>query len=148
MSDPRGTTAKADAAIPVSVAVLTDALPPGADRAAAIAAIRLVTLAAGGAAGPVALTPDELGAAWSDGTLRASPRLERNGQPEPAVDATCDLASSVTAAARSAGLAAGGFVAVPAGEAVALRAGDTLRVELRDLACHSIFGAIEQTVTP
>jgi fumarylacetoacetate (FAA) hydrolase len=127
---------------PVSagLAVLTGDLVQGADPEAARRAIRLVVLiceAAGGATlAPAAIIPD----AFLEGALTldvGATRLTCEG-PFP------DLGDLVALAARDRALAAGCVVAAPALIADApLASGSTLRVEMRDAAGHSMFGAIE-----
>ena len=102
--------------------------------------------AAGGNAtlAPVAVTPDELGPAWRDGRVEARLHVEVNGDPADTA-LSADVAGRVAAAA-----GADRVVDCAAAEAVpvVLRLGDTVRVEIRDAAGHSIFGAIEHTAVP
>ncbi|HTX48704.1 MAG TPA: fumarylacetoacetate hydrolase family protein [Caulobacteraceae bacterium] len=97
------------------VAVIVGPVPMGADRAAALAAIRLVMLAndvslrnlipaelaksfgffqskPASAFSPVAVSPDELGAAWADGKLSGALRVDLNGRPFGRADAGADMA--------------------------------------------------------
>jgi fumarylacetoacetate (FAA) hydrolase len=97
------------------VAVVTDDAPMRADRAASLAAIRLVMLVndvslrnlipgelaksfgffqskPASAFSPVAVTPDELGEAWRDGKLHGALRVDLNGQPFGRADAGRDMA--------------------------------------------------------
>ena len=136
-------------------------VPIGADADTARAAIRLVLLysvpggddAAAATFSPVAVTPDELGAAWEAGRLIGAPTVDLNGRPAARPEAA-DAAPRLSAADRPGGadaragggsILAAGTVAGPAG---GLGFGDVLRVEMRDALGHSIFGAIEQTVEP
>jgi fumarylacetoacetate (FAA) hydrolase len=96
------------------VAVITDAVPMGAGRATALAAIRLVLLVndvslrnlipdelaksfgffqskPASAFSPVAVTPDELGEAWADGKLCGLLRVDLNGAPFGRADAGRDM---------------------------------------------------------
>ncbi len=181
------------------VAAITGDVPMGADPAAAAGAIRLLTLVndvsfrrlipaelakgfgfvngkGANALAPVALTPDELGAAWKDGrvhrALECAVNGRRLGSPEAGVDAQFGLPQLVAHAARTRELAAGTLVGTgtisnrdPAAgyaclmearlveqveEGAArtpfLRFGDTVRIDMRGADGASLFGAIEQRV--
>jgi fumarylacetoacetate (FAA) hydrolase len=195
------------------IAVITGDVPMGVTPEAAMGHIRLVTLAnavslrapAGlelargqgfvqarpaGAFSPVAVTPDELGAAWRGGRLHLPLLTQINGRsygrPDAGVDMTFDFGILIAHAARNRGLGAGTIVGsgvvsnrdvaggpsraladggagyaciaeqrmaeVIRGGGVAstpfLRFGDTVRIEMKDSAGHSIFGAIEQEILP
>ena len=118
------------------VAVITGDVPMGADRAAGLAAVRLVMLAndislrnvipdelAKGfgffqgkpatAFSPVAVTPDEL-EGWRDGKLRGQIEVELNGavigQADAGVDMTFDFGVLIAHAAKTRALAAGSIV--------------------------------------
>jgi fumarylacetoacetate (FAA) hydrolase len=125
---------------------------------------------------PVAVTPDELGAQWADGkvhlALECAVNGKRLGSPNAGVDATFSLPQLIAHAAKTRNLAAGTMIGtgtisnrdpatgyaclmearlveqVEVGEAKTpfLRFGDTVRIEMRDPAGGSVFGAIEQTV--
>jgi fumarylacetoacetate (FAA) hydrolase len=125
---------------------------------------------------PVAVTPDELGAAWTDGRVHLRLRCDVNGarlgSPDAGVDATFGLFDLVAHAARTRELAPGTLVGtgtisnhdrdagyaclmearlveqVEAGAAKTpfLRFGDTVRIEMLDAEGRSVFGAIEQRV--
>ncbi|MBM3344940.1 MAG: fumarylacetoacetate hydrolase family protein [Betaproteobacteria bacterium] len=124
---------------------------------------------------PVAVTADELGAAW-DGRrvsrpLRVSVNDETLGEPDCGSDMQFDFPHLIAHAARTRRLGAGtvlgsgtvsnqghaaGHACIAerrATEAVAgrdplpfLRFGDRVRIEMLDAAGHSIFGAIDQRV--
>jgi len=129
----------------------------------------------GAAFAPVAVTPDELGAAW-DGRKVALP-LEvgindtQLGTPHAATDMQFDFPALLVAAARMHALGSGTIIASGAvsnrdaaagvtsiAEKRALEAqdgepqtpflkdGDRVRIEMRDAAGNSLFGAIEQPV--
>lgn len=122
------------------LALLTGEVAGGSDAVAAGAGIRLVALLCEGPWGatlaPVAVTPDEI--AGGVLTLAAGAARHASSGPLP------DLAAAVALAAHERPLAAGCVVAAPPLLAEAtLAAGATLRVEMRDPAGHSIFGAIE-----
>jgi fumarylacetoacetate (FAA) hydrolase len=63
---------------------------------------------------PVALTPDELGAAWADSLIHLPLMVDLNGQPfgraNAGVDATFNLAQLVAHAAKTRNLAAGTII--------------------------------------
>jgi fumarylacetoacetate (FAA) hydrolase len=119
------------------VAVIVGDVPLGADRATALAAIRLVMLVndvslrglipdelaksfgffqskPASAFSPVAVTPDELGGAWRDGQLHGQLRIDLNGQPFGRVDAgqdmNFDFGALIAHAAKTRALAAGTIV--------------------------------------
>ncbi|WP_288060235.1 fumarylacetoacetate hydrolase family protein [Thiomonas sp.] len=119
------------------VAVITGEVPLGATPAQAAQAIRLVLLVndvslrhlipaelakgfgffqskPASAFSPVALTPDELGAAWHDHKLHLPLRVEVNGQrfghPNAGVDMTFDFAQLIAHAAKTRRLAAGTII--------------------------------------
>ena len=125
---------------------------------------------------PVAVTPDELGEAWDGGRLHRPVEITWNGEPfgapEAGVDMTFDFPTLIAHAAKTRPLSAGtilgsgtisnadrsrgsGCIAerrmlevLEHGEPKTrfLRAGDEVRIEVRDAAGHSVFGAIEQRV--
>ncbi|PWB94277.1 fumarylacetoacetate hydrolase family protein [Methylosinus sporium] len=192
------------------VAVVTDDVPLGLGAEAARARIALVMLAndvtlrgltaselakgfgffqskPASAFSPVAVTPDELGAAW-DGARLSLPLLSfvdeaPLGRPNAGVDMTFDFGRLIAHAARTRALCAGSIIGSGTvsnraadggpGRPVAeggvgysclaeqrvveslgggaartrfLQPGDRIRIEMRDAAGHSIFGAIEQEV--
>jgi fumarylacetoacetate (FAA) hydrolase len=192
------------------VAVITGDVPAGADRARGLAAVRLVMLVndvslrnlipgelakgfgffqakPASAFSPVAVTPDELGSAWSDGKLSGEMLVELNATPfgraNAGVDMTFDFGTLVAHAAKTRSLCAGSIIGsgtvsnrdagggpgLPIADGGAgysciaeqrtvetllkgapitpfLKSGDTVRIEMRDVNRHSIFGAIEQVV--
>jgi len=127
---------------------------------------------------PVAVTPDELGDRWSDGKVHLKLRCEVNGErlgdPNAGTDATFNLFQLIAHAAKTRELAAGTMIGtgtisnqdratgyaclmearlveqVELGEAKTpfLKFGDRVRVEMLDDAGESVFGAIDQQVTP
>ena len=126
---------------------------------------------------PVFVTPDEPGEAWRGGKLHLPMRTRINGAwfgaTECGEDMQFDFAQLIAHAARTRPLAAGTLVGsgtianqdtARGASCIAeqrtvetlrdgkpstpfLKFGDTLRIEITDAAGHSIFGAIEQTVT-
>ena len=127
---------------------------------------------------PVLVTPDELGGAWRDSTLHLPLRSwlngERFGEPEAGVDMQFNFAQLVAHAAKTRPLAAGTIVGsgtvanqdeslgasclaelrmleiIQSGKPVTpfMSFGDTIRIEMLDADGNSIFGAIEQIITP
>ncbi|MBI2963064.1 MAG: fumarylacetoacetate hydrolase family protein [Deltaproteobacteria bacterium] len=125
---------------------------------------------------PVAVTPDELGAAWDGGRLHRRLRSEVNGRRLGEPDAGADMAFSfprlIAHAARTRALGAGTIVGAGtvsnrdraagvsciaeqrvletlesgAPQTPFLRFGDRVRIEMLDERGESIFGAIDQTV--
>ncbi|HEX2559129.1 fumarylacetoacetate hydrolase family protein [Phenylobacterium sp.] len=119
------------------VAVVTGDVPMGASREQALAAIRLVMLCndvslrnlipgeiakgfgffqskPASAFSPVAVTPDELGAAWRDGKLHRPMEVELNGAPfgraDAGVDMTFDFGTLIAHAAKTRSLCAGSII--------------------------------------
>ncbi len=192
------------------VAVIVDDVPMGATPEDAREAIRLIMLVndvslrglipdelAKGfgffqskpstAFSPVAVTPDELGDAWTDGKVHLPLCVDYNGKPfgraNAGVDMTFDFGQLIAHAAKTRPLVAGSIIGSgtvsnkldggpgkPVSEGGAgysciaeirmietieagnpktpfMKFGDTVRIEMKDHAGHSIFGAIEQTVT-
>ncbi|ARS28173.1 fumarylacetoacetate hydrolase family protein [Sphingomonas sp. KC8] len=119
------------------IVVVTGDVPQGADRATALAAIRLVglvndvslrnlipdELAKGfgfvqskpaSALSPVFVTPDQLGAAWRDGKLHRQLNVDVNGQPfgrtQAGEDMTFDFGTLIAHLAKTRSLSAGSIV--------------------------------------
>jgi len=181
------------------VGAIVGDLPMGASPAEAGRAVRLLTLIndvsfrrlipselakgfgfingkGANALAPVAVTPDELGAAWKDGRVHLPLVCHVNGRelghPNAGKDAAFGLFELVAHAAKTRELAAGTLVGtgtisnqdksvgyaclmearlveqVEAGEAKTpfLGFGDTVRIEMKDANGLSIFGAIDQRV--
>ena len=130
----------------------------------------------GAALAPVAVTPDELGAAWTGGAIALRLRCTINGQllgePDAATDMAFDFPRIVAEACARRPLPAGTVIAAgtvsnrdrAAGSACIaerrmletldhgaprtpwLAAGDEIRIEMLDSAGRSVFGAIAQRV--
>jgi fumarylacetoacetate (FAA) hydrolase len=192
------------------VAVITGDVAIGADRDAGLEAIELVMLVndvslrglipaelaksfgffqskPSSAFSPVAVTPDELGDAWSGGRLAGKMLVELNGklfgQADAGVDMTFDFGTLISHAAKTRRLVAGSIVGSgtvsnrdaaggpgkPVDQGGAgysciaelrtvetlldgeprtpfLKLGDNVRIEMRNSARNSIFGAIDQAV--
>lgn len=127
---------------------------------------------------PVAVTPDELGAAWKDAKVHLPLLTTYNGKkfgaPEAGVDMVFSFAQLVAHAARTRALCAGTIIGsgtvsnkdrsrgssclveriilekMEGAETKTgfMKFGDTIRIEMNDGAGNSIFGAIEQAVKP
>jgi fumarylacetoacetate (FAA) hydrolase len=125
---------------------------------------------------PVAVTPDELGAAWDGARVKLPIRVYLNGalfgQPNAGDDMTFDFPQLIAHAARTRPLASGTIVgsgtisnvdrsrgsaciaekrtleALETGKPTTpfLRFGDRVRIEMLDAGGQSIFGAIDQEV--
>jgi fumarylacetoacetate (FAA) hydrolase len=192
------------------VAVIVDDVPMGASYEEARDAIRLVMLVndvslrnlipaelakgfgffqskPSSAFSPVAVSPDELGAAWDGGKVHLPLKVDLNGKPlgraNAGIDMTFDFPRLIQHATKTRPLVAGAIIGsgtvsnklegapgkpvsdggvgysclaevrmietINTGAPVTpfLRFGDVVRVEMKDAKGHSIFGAIEQTVT-
>ncbi len=139
-------------------AVILDRLDAGCSAAQASAAVRLVLLyadiglpdmdgaALGSVFSPAAVTPAGLGDLFANGALTRPLSLRVEGRAvDPDMAEKPDLLQAILHAARHRPLEAGTIVTCEAGHMRApLVIGDTLRVEMRDAAGHSIFGAIER----
>ena len=183
------------------VAVITDDVPMGAQPAAAGAHIRLLMLVndvslrelipaelakgfgflqskPASSFSPVAVTPDELGGAWSHGKLHLPLRATWNGvlvgQPNAGVDMVFSFPQLIAHLAKTRNVRAGSIIGsgtvsnkdtakgytciaekrslemIDDGTAKTpyMRFGDTIRLEMLDANGKSIFGAISQTVVP
>ena len=181
------------------VCVITDDVPMGVSAERAGAHVRLIALVndvslrglvpgelakgfgffqskPSSAFSPVAVTPDELGAAWDGGKLCLPLRVELNGEhfgaPDAGVDMTFDFPTLIAHAARTRPLGAGTIIGsgtvsnrdrskgscclaerrmletLELGEPKTpfLRFGDRVRICMLDAAGASIFGDIEQQV--
>ena len=159
------------------LAVITGDVPMGATPGQALEGVRLLMLVndwtlrestapapPASAAGPVAVTPDELGEAWSGGALHLPLAVQINGRR---------LGAPVIGQGQGQGLDGGGFGALlsqlartrglRAGSVVGagtaghddggpprssyLQFGDRVRIEIKGRDGQSVFGAIEQMVT-
>ena len=181
------------------VAVITDDVPTGTDTGHAERHIKLLMLVndvslrnlipaelvkgfgffqskPASAFSPVAVTPDELGEAWSDGKVHLPLRVrlngERFGEPNAGEDMTFSFPQLIAHAARTRALCAGSIIGsgtvsnkdssrgsaciaerrsletVEQGAAKTpfLKFGDRVRIEMSDAQGASIFGAIDQVI--
>jgi fumarylacetoacetate (FAA) hydrolase len=193
------------------VAVIVDDVPMGVSAAVALTKVRLLMLVndvslrnlipaelakgfgffqakPSSAFSPVAVTPDELGAAWRDGKvhlpLTSTLNKQLFGRPHAGHDMTFDFGALIAHAAKTRPLVAGSIVGSGTvsnkgadggpGKPIAdggvgfaclaelrtietikngkpltpfMKFGDQIRIEMKDAGGHSIFGAIEQTVS-
>ncbi len=125
---------------------------------------------------PVAVTPDELGAAWDGGKINLPLITHLNdqlfGQPEAGIDMTFDFPALIAHAAKTRALGAGTVIGsgtvsnvdrskgssclaekrmleiIADGKASTpfMKAGDSVRIEMLDKNRQSVFGAIHQSV--
>jgi fumarylacetoacetate (FAA) hydrolase len=181
------------------VAVITDDVPMGIDAGTARGHIKLVALVndwslrnlipaelskgfgfyqskPATAFSPVAVTPDELGAAWHGAKLHLPLLVQINGRPfgraNAGVDMTFDFGQLIAHVTKTRRLGAGTIIgsgtvsnydrslgssciaevrmleALERGESSTpfLRFGDRVRIEMQDSAGRTIFGAIDQRV--
>ena len=191
------------------VAVVTDDIPMGASTADCESHIKLLMLVndvslralipgelakgfgffqskPSSAFSPVAVTPDELGDAWSQGKVKLPMLVDYNDAPFGKADAGRDMTFNfpqiIAHAAKSRPLGAGAIIGsgtisnkqnTEHGSAIAdggvgysciaevrmietintgspstpfMKFGDTVRIEMKDTANESIFGAIDQTI--
>jgi fumarylacetoacetate (FAA) hydrolase len=181
------------------VAVITDDVPMGTDATHAEKHIKLLMLVndvslrnlipaelaknfgffqskPASAFSPVAVTPDELDQAWSDGKAHLPLSVTYNGKlfghPNAGVDMTFSFPQLIAHAAKTRALAAGSIIGsgtvsnksgdvgsaclaekrtletIESGKPVTpfMKFGDRIRIEMLDLDGKSIFGAIDQVV--
>lgn len=112
------------------------------------------------ACAPVAVTPEELGPAWRDGSIHlaaqalwngreAAPAARADAAAAPAGAGDVHVGSALARLARHQPLGAGAVLAWPAGPAVAAAGpGDTVQLQALGAEGHSLFGAIVRTVAP
>lgn len=157
------------AALGPGLAAITAEVPQGATPGQGLDAVRLLMLSnvitlralahdpwqacAAVACGPVAVTPDALGAAWVQGGVQAALHASVNGQRLRADDAPgaawAQLGPLVSHAARTRRLRAGTVIGCTmplAAQAAAtgLQQGDHWRIEVRGEAGEPLLGSIEQ----
>ena len=153
------------------LAVIAGDVPAAASPAQAVALVRVLMLGCrvietkdserGGSASdrevacsfsPVVVTPDEIGPSWGKGRVdlpllfRVNQQPPRPGEPAGAVAADELLARAAERHVLQAGTILSWAVPMPQGQP--LRFGDIVRIEMKDAAGHSIFGAIEQGILP
>ncbi|PWK75475.1 fumarylacetoacetate hydrolase family protein [Aminobacter sp. AP02] len=139
-----------DARVEAAVSVIVSDVAMGVTEEKAKDAVALIVLSAdtildGGQAGtsalsPVAVTPDELGDGW-DGAVH----LPLLAGARNVASAWTSFPKLIAGAAATRPIGTGAIVR-GAAETLSVSLGDTLRVEMKDKAGHSIFGAIERQV--
>jgi fumarylacetoacetate (FAA) hydrolase len=151
----------AAATLAPALATIVGDLGAGAGPSAALEAVRLIVLLATAADGdggvrfaPLALTPDELGAAWHRGRAGVAIVLRRNGHPAARIEAAAAMPRhfgrliAPLAAERRVG--AGTLVGtgpLPGGDALAaLQAGEQLEFEALGDDGQNLFGTLALTV--
>lgn len=148
-------------------AAITGDVDAGAARERALESIRLLTVAARwraevpgdatridppAAFAPLALTPDELGAAFGAGRLQLRLRIIRGGQTSDAIDAAASFGDLIARLARTRPVRAGSIVAARATGAAErsgdtpLRFGDLFSLDALGADGMSVFGAIGQRI--
>jgi fumarylacetoacetate (FAA) hydrolase len=141
----------------VGVAAVTGDIAPGSGPTHALDGVRLLMLFGHAPAlqraafAPVAVTPDELGDAWSKGCVSLPLHLQFNGQPVLSDDTApaLHLGPALGQLSRRRRLRAGSIVGVlrtSVSDAPRIAAGDNLRLEIRAASGQSIFGAIQSEV--
>ncbi|MFG6458151.1 fumarylacetoacetate hydrolase [Roseateles sp. BYS96W] len=149
---------RAPAAGEAVLAALTGDLAAASDRASALDALRLLTLALDWRIGgdlvatqcaPVAVTPDELGDGWAAGRLQARLVALHNGAKLEPRDVTAAPGDALARLARLRALRAGQAAGVALGALdLSLAAGDSLHLDLKTAAGQSLFGAIDLDIAP
>ena len=101
---------------------------------------------------PVAVTPDELGRAWHHGRLALTVHTALGGQALPPVEmakaGVPDAGVLIARLAQHRAVSAGTLLALPGLPRVPLAGASAVAVEAFDVQGQSVFGAIEQSVTP
>ena len=140
--------ASAAGAIIVTDVGLGEEIGAGRDAVALVLLSAVLSNADGEAIGagfsPVAVTPDELGGEWNAGIVWPI-QVSVDGKQADVTTPSVDFGGLIAKASKTRPLSAGAILVAP-GAPVTLQTGDVLRVEMKDRAGHSIFGAIEQTL--
>lgn len=142
---------------PVLVLIPGD-LPAASDVGAGLDGLRLLSLGLdwrvdgellASQAAPLAITLDELGAAWQGGSLQARLQLMHNGAKLEPLELALAPAEALARAARLRRLRAGQLVGMAlAMPELSLAEGDSLRLDLKGAEGHSLFGAIDLDLGP
>ena len=137
----------------VALAAIAGDLAAASDAPSALDALRLLTLALtwrvdgawlGTQCAPLAVTPDELGAGWAGGRLRARLHLLHNGSRQEPRDIEAAPGAALARLARLHDVQAGQTAGVALGAlGLALAAGDSLHLDLKSADGSSLFGAID-----
>lgn len=140
------------------LAAITGDLAAASDPAAALDALRLLTLALdwrvdgellATQCAPLAVTPDELGSAWRGARLQARLQALHNGSKLEPRDVAASPGEALARLAWLRALRAGQLVGAalePLG--LALAPGDSLHLDLKTAEGTSLFGAIDLDVAP
>lgn len=141
-----------------ALAAITGDLAAASDASAALDALRLLTLAVdwridgeliATQCAPVAVTPDELGSAWSAGRLQARLHCLHNGSKQEPRDVDAQPGAALARLARLRALRAGLLGGVDLGALdLTLAAGDSLLLDLKNAEGGSLFGAIDLDIAP
>lgn len=144
-----------------ALAAITGDLPAASDAAAALDALRLLTLAVDWRlddegiathAAPLAVTPDELGDGWQAGRVLARLAVLHNGSRLDPLDVAASPGDALARLARLRPLRAGQVAGVALGAPalpLALSPGDSLRLDLKSAdGATSLFGAIDIDLAP
>lgn len=140
------------------LAAFSGDLAAASDAAAALDALRLLTLAldwridgelVATHCAPLAVTPDELGDAWCAGRLQARLATLHNGGKLDPRDVAAAPGEALARLARLRALRAGQLAGVALGEMeLALAPGDSLHLDLKTAEGVSLFGAIDLDIAP
>ena len=149
---------RAPAAGEAVLAGITGDLAAASDAAAALDALRLLTLIVdwrvdgeliATQAAPLAVTPDELGEAWTVGRMQARLHTLHNGSKLDPRDVTAAPGEALARLAWLRALRAGQVAGVALGALdPALAPGDSLHLDLKTAAGASLFGAIDLDIAP
>ena len=142
----------------LALAAVSGDLAAASDAAAALDALRLLTLAVdwrldgellSTQCAPLAVTPDELGSAWAGGRLQARLHRLHNGSRQEPRDVDAEPGTALARVARLRALRAGQLVgAALGGLDLALAPGDSLHLDLKTAEGSSCFGAIDLDIAP
>lgn len=142
---------------PVLAAISGD-LAAASDTAAALDALRLLTLAVdwridgelvSTQCAPLAVTPDELGSAWNAGRLQARLHVLHNGSKQEPRDVAAAAGEALARLARLRALRAGQVAGAALGAIdVMLAPGDSLLLDLKTAEGTSLFGVIDLDIAP
>jgi fumarylacetoacetate (FAA) hydrolase len=149
---------RAPAAGEPALAGIVGDLNAASDAAAALDALRLLTLAVDWRidgevvathVAPLAVTPDELGDAWAAGRLQARLVALHNGARLEPRDIAAAPGDALARLARLRALRAGQVAGAALGALdVNLAPGDSLHLDLKTAAGASLFGAIDLDIAP
>ncbi|RZL37975.1 MAG: fumarylacetoacetate hydrolase [Rubrivivax sp.] len=142
----------------VVLAGITGDLAAASDAAAALDALRLLSFAVdwridgeliATQAAPLAVTPDELGDAWTAGRLQAHLHALHNGSKQAPREVTATPGNALARLARLRALRAGQVAGAALGALdLSLVPGDSLHLDLKTAAGASLFGAIDLDIAP